>query len=108
MRPSKETKPNKGFKMAFRAGILIIVILSVIISWISVSIISSIGGEKSKVDPEKENSDKEWTDVPDTFYIEKTKEIVVRDTVYKYVQPAVPAKPKQEEMVAPKRDTLPK
>jgi hypothetical protein len=47
-------------------------------------------------------------DKQDTFFVEKIKEVRVRDTVYKYVQPVIPTKSKTEESVAPKRDTLSK
>jgi len=110
MRQQKETKPNKGFKKAFRAGIVVVILLSILISWISVTIINSVGRKINKKDPTvtEGQSTEGWTDKQDTFYIEKTKEVIVRDTVYKYVQPAAPAKPKMEESVAPKRDTLSK
>jgi hypothetical protein len=110
MRQQKETKPNKGFKKAFRAGIVVVILLSILISWISVTIINSVGRKINKKDPTvtEGQSTEGWTDKQDTFYIEKTKEVIVRDTVYKYVQPAAPAKPKPEESVAPKGDTLSK
>ena len=110
MRQQKETKPNKGFKKAFRAGIVVVILLSILISWISVTIINSVGRKINKKDPTvtEGQSTEGWTDKQDTFYIEKTKEVIVRDTVYKYIQPAAPAKPKTVESVAPKRDTLSK
>ena len=44
----------------------------------------------------------------DTIYLERIKEKVIKDTVYKYIPPVV-SKPKtQEDAVAPKRDTLSK
>ena len=110
MRHQQENKPNRGFKRAYRSGIIVVVILSLLISWISVTIINSVGRKINKKDPTvtEGQSTEGWTDKQDTFYIEKTKEVIVRDTVYKYVQPAAPAKPKMEESVAPKRDTLSK
>jgi hypothetical protein len=110
MRPQKETKPNKGFKKAFRAGIVVVIFLSIIISWISVTIINSVSRKINKKDKSatEDQSPEGWMDKQDTFYIEKTKEVIVRDTVYRYVQPAAPAKPKTEEPVAPKGDTLSK
>lgn len=110
MRQQKETKPNKGFKKAFRAGIVIVIFLSIIISWISVTIINSVGRKINKKDSTvtEGQSPEEWTDKQDTFFIEKTKEVIVRDTVYKYVQPVAPAKSKTEESVTPKKDTLSK
>jgi hypothetical protein len=44
MRHQQENKPNKGFKRAYRAGIIVVLILSLLISWISVSVIMSLGG----------------------------------------------------------------
>lgn len=108
MRQQKENKPNKGFKKAFRAGIILVLALSFIISWISVTVINSVNKKIGKKDTTEEASSPEWVDKQDTFFVEKIKEVRVRDTVYKYVQPAVPAKPKTEESVAPKRDTLSK
>lgn len=108
MRQQKETKPNKGFKKAFRAGIVVVIFLSIILTWISVTIINSVGRKINKKDTTEESSAPEWVDKQDTFFVEKIKEVRVRDTVYKYVQPAVQAKPKTEESVAPKRDTLSK
>jgi len=110
MRQQKEIKPNKGFKKAFRAGIVVVILLSIIISWISVTVINSVSRKINKRDKSvtEDQSPEEWTDKQDTFYIEKTKEVIVRDTVYRYVQPAAPSKPKTEEPVAPKGDTLSK
>lgn len=107
MRAQKENKPNRGFKKAFRAGIILVIFLSLLISWISISVINSINNKASKKTTEESPSE-EWVSKPDTFYIEKTKEVIVRDTVYKYVQPVAPVKSKTEDQVAPKRDTLSK
>jgi cell division protein FtsL len=108
MRHQQENKPNKGFKRAYRAGVVVVLILSALISWISVAIISSVDGKINKKNHHIEETQEELVDKQDTVFVEKTKEVIVRDTVYRYVQPAVPAKPKPEESVAPKRDTLSK
>jgi hypothetical protein len=108
MRHQQENKPNKGFKRAYRAGVVVVLILSALISWISVAIISSVDGKINKKSHHIEETQEELVDKQDTVFVEKTKEVIVRDTVYRYVQPAVPAKPKPEESVAPKRDTLSK
>lgn len=105
MRPSKETKPNRGFRGAFRAGIAIIIILSLAISWITVAILRSTDGSPKKVEVEEEAEEVILQDQRDTVFVEKVKEVKVTDTFYKYI-PA--PKPKVEEKVAPKRDTLPK
>lgn len=102
MRPSKEIKPNKGFKGAFRAGVIIILIISLFVSWITVSILRSTEGRHKK---EVTEDTVEMEDQTDTVFVEKVKEIRVTDTFYKYI-PA--PKPKTEEHVAPKRDTLSK
>ena len=105
MRPSKEVKKNRGFKTAFRVGIVLILFLSLIISWITVSIIKGVEGRKG---PDKVKEEETISSDPDTIYVEKIKEKVIKDTVYKYIPPAV-SKPKtQEDAVAPKRDTLSK
>jgi hypothetical protein len=108
MRHQQENKPNKGFKRAYRAGVVVVLILSSLISWISVAIISSVDGKINKKSHHIEETQEELVDKQDTVFVEKTKEVIVRDTVYRYVQPAVPAKSKPEESVAPKRDTLSK
>ena len=108
MRHQQENKPNKGFKRAYRAGIIVVLILSFLISWISVTVIDSLGGKISRKDSTAEETQEELVDKQDTVFVEKTKEIIVKDTVYRYVQPAVPTKPKMEESVAPKKDTLSK
>jgi hypothetical protein len=108
MRHQQENKPNKGFKRAYRAGIIVVLFLSLLISWISVSVINSVGGKINKKDSTVEVTQEELIDKQDTVFIEKTKEVIVKDTVYRYVQPAAPAKSKPEESVAPKRDTLSK
>ena len=87
---------------------MVVLILSALISWISVAIISSVDGKINKKSHHIEETQEELVDKQDTVFVEKTKEVIVRDTVYRYVQPAVPAKPKPEESVAPKRDTLSK
>jgi hypothetical protein len=102
MRPSKENKPNKGFKGAFRAGMIIVIFLSLIISWITVIILRSLDNSKRE---EKVNEEIVIRDQKDTVFVEKVKEIKVTDTFYKYLP--VP-KPKIEERVAPKRDTVSK
>ena len=102
MRPSKEIKENKGFKGALRAGIIIILFLSLLISWISVVIIRSVDG---KGEPKGEEKIEEViTEGRDTVFVEKIKEVNRIDTVYKYIQPL--PKPKTEDHVAPKKDTL--
>jgi hypothetical protein len=108
MRHQQENKPNKGFKRAYRAGIIVVLILSLVISWISVTVINSVGDKINKKNPAIEETQEELVDNQDTVFIEKTKEIIVKDTVYRYVQPAAPTRPKSEESVAPKRDTLSK
>lgn len=108
MRHQQENKPNKGFKRAYRAGIIVVLILSLLISWISVTVINSLGDKINRKDSTVEETQEELADKQDTVFVEKTKEVIVKDTVYRYVQPATPAKPKMEESVAPKRDTLSK
>jgi hypothetical protein len=108
MRHQQENKPNKGFKRAYRAGIIVVLILSLAISWISVTVITSVGEKINKKDSTVEETGEELIDKQDTIFVEKTKEVIVKDTVYKYVQPVTPPKPKTEESVAPKRDTLSK
>lgn len=109
MRQLKENKPNKGFKKAFRAGIILVLLLSLVISWISVTVINSVNRKIDRKDKtEEEGSSPEWTDKQDTFFVEKIKEVKVRDTIYKYVQPPTQVKPKTDDLVAPKRDTLSK
>lgn len=105
MRPSKEVKKNRGFKTAFRVGIILILFLSLLISWIAVSVIREIDGGKG---PSKEKEEEVMSSTRDTIYLERIKEKVIKDTVYKYIPPVV-SKPKtQEDPVAPKRDTLSK
>jgi len=108
MRHQQENKPNRGFKRAYRSGIIVVVFLSLLISWISVSVISLVGDKINKKDSTPEQFQEELVDKQDTVFVEKTKEIIIKDTVYKYVQPVTPPKPKAEESVAPKRDTLSK
>jgi hypothetical protein len=108
MRHQQENKPNKGFKRAYRAGIIVVLVLSLLISWISVTVITSVGDKINKKNSTVEEIGEELVDKQDTVFVERTKEIIVKDTVYRYVQPAVPAKSKSEESVAPKRDTLSK
>lgn len=103
MRPSKEVKKNKGFKRAFIAGSLIIIILSLLISWITVSIIR--GMEKRL--PKEENSKTDDSFDPssldkDTVFVDRIKEVRKTDTVYRYIQPP---KPKHEETSVVRRDT---
>lgn len=106
MRPSKEVKKNRGFKTAFRVGIVLILFLSFIISWVTLSVIKSVEGRKG---PDKVKEEETTSSAPDTIYVEKIREKVVKDTVYKYIPPAAP-KPKtiEDGTVAPKRDTLSK
>ena len=108
MRHQQENKPNRGFKRAYRSGIIVVVILSLLISWISVSVINLVGDKINKKDSTPEQFQEELVDKQDTVFVEKTKEIIIKDTVYRYVQPATSTKPKTEESVAPKRDTLSK
>ena len=108
MRHQQENKPNRGFKRAYRAGIIVVLILSLFISWVSVTVINSVGDKINKKDSTVEETQEELVDKQDTVFVEKTKEIIIKDTVYKYVQPVTPPKPKAEESVVPKRDTLSK
>jgi hypothetical protein len=108
MRHQQENKPNRGFKRAYRSGIIVVVILSLLISWISVTVINLVGDKINKKDSTPEQFQEELVDKQDTIFVEKTKEIIIKDTVYRYVQPATPTKTKAEESVAPKRDTLSK
>jgi len=108
MRHQQENKPNRGFKRAYRAGIILVLVLSLIISWISVTVINSVGDKINKKDTSTEVTQEELIDKQDTVFVEKTKEIIVKDTVYRYVQPVPTVKAKSEEQVAPKRDTLSK
>ena len=108
MRHQQENKPNRGFKRAYRSGIIVVLFLSLLISWISVSVISLVGDKINKKDSTPEQFQEELVDKQDTVFVEKTKEIIIKDTVYKYVQPVTPPKPKAEEFVVPKRDTLSK
>ena len=85
-----------------------VLLLSLFISWVSVTVINSVGSKINKKDSTVEETQEELVDKQDTIFVEKTKEIIVKDTVYKYVQPVTPPKPKTEESVAPKRDTLSK
>jgi hypothetical protein len=106
MRPSKEVKKNRGFKTAFRVGIILILFLSFLISWIAVSVIRGIDGSKN---PSKKQETEEVVDTnPDTIYVEKIREKIIKDTVYKYISPVVSKSKTPEDAVAPKRDTLPK
>ena len=102
MRPSKENKPNKSFKKAFRAGMIIVISLSLIISWITVIILRSLDNPKKE---EKENEEIVIENQKDTIFVEKVKEIKVTDTFYKYLPVT---KPKIEERVTSKRDTFSK
>jgi hypothetical protein len=108
MRHQQENKPNKGFKRAYRAGIIVVLILSLLISWISVSVINSVGGKINKKDSTVEVTQEELIDKQDTIFVERIKEKVIKDTVYRYVQPVPMVKAKSEEQIAPKRDTLSK
>ena len=108
MRHQQENKPNRGFKRAYRAGIIVVLLLSLFISWVSVTVINSVGDKINKKDSTVEETGEELIDKQDTVFVEKTKEVIVKDTVYRYVQPAAPARPKMDEPVAPKRDTLSK
>lgn len=84
MRPSKETKRNKGFRTAFRAGIVIVLILSFLISWIAISVIRTV---ERKVNPaQKTGQDQIWTGKKDTIIVEK--KVFVRDTIY--IRPVLP------------------
>ncbi len=106
MRHQQENKPNKGFKRAYRAGIIVVLFLSLLISWISVTVINSLGNKVNKKDSTSEQFQEELVDKQDTVFVEKFKEIIVKDTVYRYVQPTTPAKTKMDEPVAPQKDTL--
>lgn len=105
MQQNKEVKRNRGFRRAYLGGGLIIVILSALVSWISVAVIDFVSQRSEKRGTPKDITPGEGEWRQDTVFIEKTKEVLVRDTVYKYVQPYVPAKPKVENMDLPKSDT---
>jgi hypothetical protein len=99
---NREIKRNRGFRRAFIAGSLMIILSSLIISWITVSIIRGLekkipnkGVEESQTDQEGE--DKSLKEGKDTVYIEKIKEIKKIDTIYKYIQVQPISKPKLEE-----------
>jgi hypothetical protein len=108
MRHQQENKTNRGFKRAYRAGVVVVLLLSAIISWISVSVISSVGDKINKKDTSTEVTQEELIDKQDTVFVERIKEKVIKDTVYRYVQPVPAVKTRSEEQVAPKRDTLTK
>lgn len=101
MRPSKESKRNKGFKTAFRAGIVIVLALSFLISWIAVSVIRAV--ERKVNPPQKTEQGGNWIEVKDTVIVEKVKQVFVRDTIY--IRPTPVLKPKQDDQVIPKKDT---
>lgn len=104
MRTNKEVKKNKGFRRAFVAGSLIIIILSLFISWVTVSIIRGL----EKKLPDKKDSDEQVINPEldkDTVFIEKIKEVKKTDTVYRYIQPP---KAKSEDPSVQKRDTASK
>jgi hypothetical protein len=105
MQQSKEVKRNRGFRRAYLGGGLIIVILSVLVSWISVSVIDFVSQRSGKKGTPKDVTPGEGEWKQDTVFIEKTREVTIRDTVYKYVQPYVPAKTKSESTDLPKSDT---
>lgn len=105
MQQNKEVKRNRGFRRAYLGGGLIIVILSALVSWISVAVIDFVGQRSGKGGASKDITPGEGEWKQDTIFIEKTKEVLVRDTVYKYVQPYVPTKSKVESTTLPKSDT---
>jgi uncharacterized membrane protein len=104
MRPSREIKKNRAFKNALRAGIIIILILSFFISWVSVLIIRAMDGNIKKEENMKEITSKKFR--KDTIFIEKIKEIKKTDTIYKYIQPPAPTRLKIENIESSKEDTL--
>ena len=85
-----------------------VLLLSALISWISVSVINSVGDKINKKDTPTEVTQEELIDEQDTVFVERIKEKIIKDTVYRYVQPVPTVKAKSEEQVAPKRDTLTK
>jgi hypothetical protein len=102
MRPNKEIKPNRGFKKAFRAGLIVIICLSALISWITLGILRSTG----KNSKERERSEEIMSEgTKDTIFIEKVKEIRVTDTLYKYLPPP---KIQTVEHLSKNRDTISK
>ena len=96
MRNDRRQK-NNGFKMAFRLGILFILILSGLISWIAVSVIG-----RSEPQKEKEESGIIEDNSRDTVFIQlPPKEIIKKDTVYL----RIPCKHKPEEIGSHKGDS---
>jgi hypothetical protein len=100
MRPNKEIKPNRGFKKTFKAGLIVIICLSTLISWITLSIIRSADKNSKEIEkPEEIMSER----TKDTVFIEK--EIRVTDTIYKYLSPT---KIQTGEHLSKNRDTISK
>ena len=111
MRTNKFQKSNGGFKRAFRAGIAIIITLSILISWATVSAINGCNGKRKPAKPEKpETTEEAGIEIlTDTIIVQRPpNEVLVRDTIYLRPIPPPKPKPKTEEAVLPKRDTLPK
>ena len=108
MRTNKFQKSNGGFKRAFRAGIAIIITLSVLISWATVSAINGCNGRRKPTKPE--TTEEAGIEIlTDTIIVQlPPKEVLVRDTIYLRPIPPPKPKPKTEEAVLPKGDTLSK
>lgn len=106
MRPSREIKKNRAFKNSLRGGIIIIIILSMLISWISVTVIRFMEDSKRTEGTEEDLLEESTSD---TVFIERIREIKKTDTVYRYIKPEIPSKPKggkTEDPVSPGVDTL--
>lgn len=107
---NREIKKNRGFRRAFIAGSLMIVLSSLFISWITVSIIRGLEKKlpKEGIEESQKAQDgeaKSFKEEKDTIYIEKIKEIRKIDTVYKYIHVQPVLKPKSED---PHKDTTSK
>ena len=102
MRQTKEINPNRVFKGAFRAGLIIIICLSTLISWIALNIVRSFEKnpkEKDKIEEISIEREK------DTVFIEKIINTRTVDTVYRYLSPP---KMQSGNPISQKEDTFPK
>ena len=61
-----------------------VLLLSLFISWVSVTVINSVGDKINKKDSTVEETQEELVDKQDTVFVEKTKEIIIKDTVFCY------------------------
>lgn len=94
---NERPRKNNGFKMAFRLGILIILILSFLISWIVISIMG-----RSQTGKNKEETVVQEVNSKDTVFIQlPPKEILKKDTIYI----RIPCKHKPEETGSHKGDS---